>query len=295
MSEERITVADGKYTVINDNGNLSALRHGEPWARDLVGDNLVYWMFVRIRELEAIAQQAQEPVGEIMRSFSDCSGLKVHLYGNLTSDTPGIVGTKLYTTPQPQPAPLATPKATLMTEHRDYIDGYTAGLADGRRIAPQPAVPVVSDEQIRKTVESIQDPDTVHAFHNGYYTLTPNELRRTILALHTATQPCGHPASLVVRSAESGEALYCEACDDKSGRREAELLEAELLEANQKLRDEILALRPAVEPMTREQIWHSNGIMSVNAELGWHMDDIVRVARAVEAHHGITAKAEGGA
>lgn len=37
----------------------------------------------------------------------------------------------------------ATTKAALMTEHRDYIDGYAAGLADGRRIAPQPAVPVV--------------------------------------------------------------------------------------------------------------------------------------------------------
>jgi len=37
----------------------------------------------------------------------------------------------------------ATTRAALMTEHRDYIDGYAAGLADGRRIAPQPAVPVV--------------------------------------------------------------------------------------------------------------------------------------------------------
>ena len=53
----------------------------------------------------------------------------------------------------------------------------------------QPAVPVVSDEQIRKTVESIQDPDTVPAFHNGYYTLTPDELRRAILALRPAVEP----------------------------------------------------------------------------------------------------------
>ena len=53
----------------------------------------------------------------------------------------------------------------------------------------QPAAPVVSDEQIRKTVESIQDPDTVPAFHNGYYTLTPDELRRSILALRPAVEP----------------------------------------------------------------------------------------------------------
>lgn len=52
----------------------------------------------------------------------------------------------------------------------------------------QPAAPVVSDEQIRKTVESIQDPDTVPAFSNGYYTLTPDELRRAILALRAALQ-----------------------------------------------------------------------------------------------------------
>lgn len=63
MSKESITVADGKYTIINDNGKLSALRHGEPWRRDLTGDNLIYWMMVRIRELQdevAQSKQAQE-------------------------------------------------------------------------------------------------------------------------------------------------------------------------------------------------------------------------------------------
>lgn len=42
--------ADGKYTVISDNGKLTALRHGEPWL-DLVGNNLVYWMLVKVDEL----------------------------------------------------------------------------------------------------------------------------------------------------------------------------------------------------------------------------------------------------
>ena len=46
-----------------------------------------------------------------------------------------------------------------------------------------------TDEQIRKTVESIRDPDTVPAFHNGYYTLTPDEPRRAILALRPAVEP----------------------------------------------------------------------------------------------------------
>lgn len=98
------------------------------------------------------------------------------------------------------------------------------------------AITKATDEQIRKTVESIQDPDTVPAFHNGYYTLTPDELRRAILAL-----------------------------------------------------------RPAVEPMTPDHIWANNGIMSANGIIGFKFDAVIRIVRAVEAHHGITAKAEGGA
>lgn len=46
----RIELADGKYTVIFDEGRLSALRYGEPW-RDLTGDNLIYWMMVEIEQL----------------------------------------------------------------------------------------------------------------------------------------------------------------------------------------------------------------------------------------------------
>lgn len=42
--------ADGKYSVTNTNGTLTAFRNGEPWARDLVGDNLVYWMLVKVDE-----------------------------------------------------------------------------------------------------------------------------------------------------------------------------------------------------------------------------------------------------
>ena len=91
----------------------------------------------------------------------------------------------------------------------------------------QPAAPVVSDEQIRKTVESIQDPDTVPAFSNGCYTLTPDELRRAILAL-----------------------------------------------------------RPVQVPMTDEEI--------ESLLVNWPKDGIAffEFARAIEAHHGITAQAE---
>ena len=53
MSEERMHFADGKYVVIHNNGLLTALRNGEPWNRDLTGDNLVYWMFVEAKKLES--------------------------------------------------------------------------------------------------------------------------------------------------------------------------------------------------------------------------------------------------
>lgn len=53
MSTEQITVADGKYQVFHERGKLWALRNGEPWSRDITGDNLIYWMMMRILELEA--------------------------------------------------------------------------------------------------------------------------------------------------------------------------------------------------------------------------------------------------
>lgn len=49
---ERVDLAGGKYTIVNVNGILSAFRNGEPWDADLLGNNLCYWMFVRIKELE---------------------------------------------------------------------------------------------------------------------------------------------------------------------------------------------------------------------------------------------------
>lgn len=68
---EQMDFGDGKYTVIYDNGSLKALRYGEPWKRDLTGDNLIYWMLVEAirlkEERDALAaklreQEGQEPV-----------------------------------------------------------------------------------------------------------------------------------------------------------------------------------------------------------------------------------------
>ena len=57
----------------------------------------------------------------------------------------------------------------------------------------------------------------------------------------------------------------------------------------------ILALRPQAVPMTPDHIWANDGIMSANGIIGFKFDAVIRIVRAVEAHHGITAKAEGGA
>ena len=58
-------------------------------------------------------------------------------------------------------------------------------------------------------------------------------------------QPCGHPKALLVKSAETGEPLYCEACDDRSGRCDAEARETELAEANKALREQVRVLEDA--------------------------------------------------
>jgi len=49
---EKINLDNGKYIVIiHDNYTMEALRYGEPW-RNLTGDNLIYYMFQRIIDLE---------------------------------------------------------------------------------------------------------------------------------------------------------------------------------------------------------------------------------------------------
>lgn len=40
-------------------------------------------------------------------------------------------------------------------------------------------------------------------------------------------------------------------------------------------------------PMTDEQLWANDEIMSLNADLGWHMDTIRMFARVIERAHGI--------
>jgi hypothetical protein len=55
----RVTVYDGKYTVVQSaNGGLHALRYGEPW-RDCVGDGLILALAQAVEALRAGTEGAQ--------------------------------------------------------------------------------------------------------------------------------------------------------------------------------------------------------------------------------------------
>jgi hypothetical protein len=54
----RVSIENGKYTVIQDGaGRLKALRHGEEW-RDCVGDNLIFHLAHYVDDLRKLAEDA---------------------------------------------------------------------------------------------------------------------------------------------------------------------------------------------------------------------------------------------
>ena len=65
---------DGKYTIIFDNGMLSAMRNGEHWDRDLVGDKLVYAM---LSEVDALKVKLAEAKRDADLISSACDKLRV--------------------------------------------------------------------------------------------------------------------------------------------------------------------------------------------------------------------------
>ncbi len=49
-----IKLDEGKYTVIQEEGeSIKVLRHGEEW-RDCVGDNLIYFLVEEIKRLQEV-------------------------------------------------------------------------------------------------------------------------------------------------------------------------------------------------------------------------------------------------
>lgn len=67
MKEQlRVEVDGGKYTVVQDhNGNLNALRHGQPW-RSLVGDKLVLCLAYELDEARAALDKAKALLNEAL-------------------------------------------------------------------------------------------------------------------------------------------------------------------------------------------------------------------------------------
>lgn len=150
-------------------------------------------------------------------------------------------------------------------ELRPMLEAFAAALSQ------QPAVPVVSDEQIDALAAGNNYPGTVPGYRR---------FARAILAL----RPADHPDTLRCIKARNdlNAALHGEGAliDD---------LEHAIANACAKLR------RPAVEPMTPEQmqaILTEAGYDDANAQA---RADFINGARYGERHHGITAKAEGGA
>lgn len=111
---------DGKYTVISDNGALTALRHGEPWKRSLVGDNLVYWMLVEVDDLKQRC--------EVLRAERD------HQRACLDSAMKMLTGIHalLY------PAPITTTDGRMMVFRPKNLDPYEVlqELSDRIRALP---------------------------------------------------------------------------------------------------------------------------------------------------------------
>ena len=52
-----------------------------------------------------------------------------------------------------------------------------------------------------------------------------------------------------------------------------------------------LATQPAqVVPLTEHELWANDDLMAINAEAGFKMQDIIKIARAIERTHGIVPK-----
>jgi hypothetical protein len=59
-----IQLENGKYTVVNDNGKLSALWYEQPW-RDLTGDGLILAMVHEIHDLQTKLKELTAEIDNI--------------------------------------------------------------------------------------------------------------------------------------------------------------------------------------------------------------------------------------
>ena len=161
------------------------------------------------------------------------------------------------------------------------------------RAALQSQPAEVSDAELRKTIDALRDPGTVSAFYNGYYTLTPDELRRAILALRTQADSSDEQ----VREAWIA---VVDTLDEVLGREWRRSHETLLESAASAIR----SLRPQAVPMTDEQFTQLLRKLKRSREVFQAGRDSYETACAPMnsddeawfaylAHHGITAPAGG--
>lgn len=105
MASEQVSVDDGKYTIIFDSGKMTALRHGEPWNRDINGDKLIYAMFARIQQLEQDLTLAQAAPGASPQDPAAGSGGEAERLLQAIGDAAHRVG--IYNGTAPLSGPLA--------------------------------------------------------------------------------------------------------------------------------------------------------------------------------------------
>ena len=63
----RVSVEDGKYTIISHkDGRLRALRNGEEW-RSLVGDKMAYYLAYELNESQKMCEMLQKEIKELKK------------------------------------------------------------------------------------------------------------------------------------------------------------------------------------------------------------------------------------
>lgn len=66
-----VSVSDGKYTVIQEaDGRLHALRHGQPWGRDIVGDTLVLCLAQELAQAREDLTDAKELIDSLEQALA---------------------------------------------------------------------------------------------------------------------------------------------------------------------------------------------------------------------------------
>lgn len=152
----------------------------------------------------------------------------------------------------------------------DYFAMYE--VRDALAQAEPAAAGEPTDEQIMEVAELWglhHAPDTAKHYARAVLALAqPSPAAQQ--ATNSEPLKCGHPQSLMLKSAETGEPLYCELCDALSRARDAEAMEAELRET---VRNLTQALREDIEPQTfmgepvRSYVAGRNGCAACKARL----------------------------